>query len=342
MTTRIINREDLIKLLDSLLKDFQVIGPKEIANKGIFYEQISHAGDLYLGGGFAIEPIKKFFLEPSECLAKSAFVGGKNVTEDLPLPDKKRILIGLRPCEARGLVLLDKVFCADYKDKSFINNRERSVLVGLACASPDETCFCTSMGGSPVESRGMDALLFATEGSPGGDTEDGFVVEVCTDKGEKIFGSAGQELDLSKQKSLEAYKQKRKDLIKKKLTPPDDLTPSFESAYWTQVAFPCLSCGICTYLCPTCHCFDLIDEERKKLRCYDGCAFCDFTLEASGVNPRPTKRERYRQRVFHKFDYFKKNFGENLCIGCGRCIRFCPVKIDIAEAAKNAPLKTKP
>lgn len=334
MTTRIISKKDLLQLLDSLLKDFQVIGPKEIANKGIFYEPIAHAADLYLGGGFAIEPAKKFFLEPSECLAKSSFAGGKNTAQDLALPEKKRILIGLRSCEARGLVLLDKVFNAEFKDKSFINNRERTILVGLACASPDETCFCTSMGGTPVESRGMDALLF--------DTEDGFVVEVCTDKGEKIFGSAGVALDSLKKKSLEAYKQERKDLIKKKLVPPDDLLPSFESDYWTQVAFPCLSCGICTYLCPTCHCFDLIDEERKKLRCYDGCAFSDFTLEASGVNPRPTKRERYRQRVFHKFDYFKKNFGENLCIGCGRCIRFCPVKIDIAEAAKNAPLNPKP
>ena len=80
-----------------------------------------------------------------------------------------------------------------------------------------------------------------------------------------------------------------------------------------------------------------MDEKRKRMRCYDGCAFADFTAEASGENPRPTKRERYRQRVYHKFDYFKKNFGENLCVGCGRCIRHCPVKIDISEIIDKAP-----
>jgi len=120
--------------------------------------------------------------------------------------------------------------------------------------------------------------------------------------------------------------------------PPEGLDKIFEHEYWQEVSRACLSCGICTYLCPTCHCFDLVDEERKRLRCYDGCSFPDFTLQASGENPSPTKKERYRQRVYHKFDYFKKNFGENLCVGCGRCIRYCPVKIDIAEIVANAPI----
>lgn len=332
-TLKRLDKKDLLKLLDSLARDFEVIGPREIANKGIFYEPVTDAEHLYLGECFAIEPVKKFFLEPSECLVQSKFAEGKNVAQDLPLPGKKRIIIGLRPCEARGLVLLDKVFNASTKDTSYINNRERTVLVGLACGSPDKTCFCTSMGGSPTESRGLDALLF--------NTEDGLILEIYTDKAQKIFGAIGKELDAAGKKSLEASKEKSKALIWKKIKPPEDMSPAFESDYWNQVSFACLSCGICTYLCPTCHCFDLVEEDRKKLRCYDGCAFADFTLEASGFNPRPTKKERYRQRVFHKFDYFKKNFGENLCVGCGRCIRFCPVKIDIAQVATNAPLKAK-
>jgi len=341
---KIVKKEDLYKLFNFLLRDFEIIGPKELVHKGIFYEPLTNIENLYLGEGFAIEPVKKFFLESSECLFHTGFLEGNTTTQDMPLLDKRRIIIGVRPCEARGLILLDKVFDAEYKDKSYINNREKSVIVGLACAKPDKSCFCTSMDGSPVESRGMDVLLFATEGSPErsrGDTEDDFIVESCSDKGKEIFGSLGRELNEHQKESLDAYKQKRKDLIEKKFKAPEDLMPVFENDYWNKVSFPCLGCGVCTHLCPTCYCFDLVDEEQKRLRCYDGCAFSDFTLQASGENSRPTRKERYRQRVFHKFDYFKKKFGVNLCVGCGRCIRHCPVKMDISEIVVNAPLNTK-
>lgn len=330
--TKIIAKEDLDKLLDSLLKDFEIIGPKEIANKGVFYEPIKNAQDLYLGENFAIEQIKKFFLSPSEWLFKEKYEGGGNVLEDERAPNNKRIIIGLRPCEARGLTLLDKVFNSDYKDSSYINNRDNSVIIGLSCSKPDKNCFCVSMDGSPVDTRGMDALLF--------ESGDSFIVEITTDKGKELFSSAGEELDEDKRKSLELDKKKRKDLVSRKVDSQKNLDGCFESAYWQEVSFPCLSCGICTYLCPTCHCFDLVDEGRKRLRCYDGCAFVDFTIQTSGENPRPTKKERYRQRVFHKFNYFKKNFDENLCVGCGRCIRHCPVKIDIAEIVDKAPLSS--
>jgi ferredoxin len=330
---KIISKKDLINRLNELLKDFEIIGPIDLANKGIFYQKINAADELYLGERFAIEPIKKFFLSSSEWLLKEKFIDGKNVLEDCPLPDKKRIVIGLRSCEARGLTLLDKIFNSDFKDKSYINDRERSVIIGLACVSPDQSCFCTSMGGLPVESRGMDILLF--------DMEDRFIAEIVTDKGKQLLGSLGEELKEDQRKFLELYKEKKKNLIKNKIKVSNSLDSTFENTYWAEVSSACLSCGICTYLCPTCHCFDLVDEERKKLRCYDGCAFPDFTLEASGVNPRPSKKERYRQRAFHKFDYFNKNFGENLCVGCGRCIRYCPVKIDISEIIDKAPVAEK-
>ena len=342
MTQKVVTKEELYKQINSLLQDFEVIGPKELANKGVFYETVkpvrnglsngvNKAQELYLGEGFTIEPVKKFFLSPCEWLFEYQYKDRKNTLEDVFLPDKKRIIIGVRPCEARGLALLDKVFDADeYKDDFYINNRRRTIIIGLSCAKPDRACFCTSMGGSPIESRGMDAIIFPKP--------EKFIIEIITDKGKEIFGGLGQDLSEIERKSYESEKEKRKDLVRTKIKVPEALDKILENAYWEQVSRSCLSCGICTFLCPTCHCFDLVDEERKRLRCYDGCAFSDFTLEASGVNPRPTKRERYRQRVFHKFNYFKKNFGENLCVGCGRCIRFCPVKIDIAEIVDKAPI----
>ncbi|MFH1784772.1 MAG: 4Fe-4S dicluster domain-containing protein [bacterium] len=324
---KILSKNDLYKKIKELSGKLELIGPREFPNKGIFYQVLQETDDLYLGEGFTIEPVKKFFLEPSTCILKSNYEDGFNI-DTTKQPDKERIIIGARPCETRGLTLLDKVFDGDSKDNFYINNRKRTTIVGLACAKPDRACFCTSMGGSPADSAGMDALIVQAG--------DNFVIDIITDKGKKIFSSAGE--DLSKEKAKEIAKEKKKDIVKTKIKVPESLDTIFTNDYWGNISKACISCGVCTYVCPTCHCFDLVDEERSRLRCYDGCAFADFTLEASGENPRPTKKERYRQRVFHKFDYFKKNFGENLCVGCGRCIRHCPVKIDIADVVDKAPV----
>lgn len=326
---RTFKKEDFYKFTEEFLKEYEIIGTKELPNRGIFYESIINIKDLYLGDDFTTESVKKFFLEPSSWLLKYS-QGEESSVETIIPQDKKRIILGVRPCEARGLTLLDRVFDSDYKDNFYIHNRKRTIIVGLACSSPDRSCFCTSMGGSPVESKGMDILLF--------DKEDKFIAEIITDKGKEFFGSLGRELSDEERGFWEQDKEKKKNLVKTKIKVPESLDKISAHEYWQEVSWPCISCGICTYLCPTCHCFDLVDEERKRLRCYDGCAFVDFTLQASGENPRPSKKERYRQRVFHKFNYFKKNFGENLCVGCGRCIRYCPVKIDIADIVDKAPL----
>jgi ferredoxin len=115
----------------------------------------------------------------------------------------------------------------------------------------------------------------------------------------------------------------------------EKLDKIFDSPFWDRVHQRCLGCAICTYLCSTCHCFALLDERvnsrEQRVRSWDSCMFPDFTLEASGHNPRISNRERMRQRVMHKFNYFVKNFGETACVGCGRCIQNCPVNIDIRE-----------
>ncbi|MDP2911659.1 MAG: 4Fe-4S dicluster domain-containing protein [Candidatus Omnitrophota bacterium] len=325
---RIIKKEELSSKLKELLKEYELIAPKELPNKGIFYQAISDIGDLYLGGNFTVEPVKKFFLEPSFRIFRRGQDNMPNI-ETVNNLDKKRIIIGSRPCETRGLELLDKVFDIKIKDSFYVNNRRNTIIIGLACDEPDKCCFCASMAGSPVETRGMDVLLF-TAGEK-------YIIDIVTERAKAIFGSLGQELDEEGKRSWKRDKEKRINGLQKKISPPQSMDNTFKSDYWKEVSQPCLSCGVCTFLCPTCHCFDLIDEDKKRLRCYDGCAFPDFTLEASGENPRPTKKERYRQRVFHKFDYFKKNFGENLCVGCGRCIRYCPVKIDIADIVAKMP-----
>jgi sulfhydrogenase subunit beta (sulfur reductase) len=119
----------------------------------------------------------------------------------------------------------------------------------------------------------------------------------------------------------------------------EKLDTMFDDPFWDMVSERCLGCAICTYLCPTCHCFDITDEvisqSGERVRTWDSCAFPSFTLEASGVNPRPSNKERYRQRIMHKFDYFVANHGMAACVGCGRCIKECPVNLDIRVVLNN-------
>ena len=120
----------------------------------------------------------------------------------------------------------------------------------------------------------------------------------------------------------------------------EKLDKAFDASFWNEIHQKCLGCGICTFLCPTCYCFDITDEVKdeqgKRIRCWDSCMFPQFTLHASGHNPRPTYRERMRQRIMHKFNYCPENYKETFCVGCGRCIRNCPVNLDIRQIIKIA------
>jgi ferredoxin len=128
------------------------------------------------------------------------------------------------------------------------------------------------------------------------------------------------------------------------MAPREDLTrigtalrEAFGREAWEEIGRACLGCGACAHACPTCHCFDIIDEGDlrggRRLKIWDTCALKTFTLHASGHNPRPTQAGRYRQRVMHKFSYFPERFGRVMCVGCGRCLLHCPVGQDIYESA---------
>jgi ferredoxin len=120
---------------------------------------------------------------------------------------------------------------------------------------------------------------------------------------------------------------------------PEKLTHLFDHPVWERIHETCIGCGTCTYLCPTCHCFDISDEkfgsDQARVRLWDSCMYTLFTLHASGHNPRPTGKERMRQRVMHKFNYTVKNWGDIFCVGCGRCVRDCPVNLDIREVVNE-------
>ena len=255
---------------------------------------------------------------------------------DAPVLEEKLIVLGARPCDARALLYLDQVFAdqtSQFADPYYLARRKKALIITIACHTPAPTCFCTTVGGSPTERTGAD--IIATEL----DTE--LLFEACSEKGgafleayQALFQPPTEEhlkrRDEQAARALDALLRFNLEDIKAKL---DRI---FEESVWETLTNPCLGCGVCTYLCPTCHCFDLSDETNAKgegvrLRTWDSCQYPLFTLHASGHNPRVNKKQRMRQRIMHKFAYTVQNVGAIYCVGCGRCVVHCPVNLDIRE-----------
>lgn len=265
--------------------------------------------------------------------------GRENVDlKEVPPEGKSQIVVGIRPCDARAVRLLDRVFEEDIEDPYYSRRRKATVLVGLGCDSPPSpNCFCTSVGGLPFARTDLDVLVT--------DLGNDYYVESLTGKGAELMKTAGklfkepkngQRDKMEKIQADSARQIQRK--IKKLDTKSSRLDKMFDSPFWEEEAAACIRCGICTYLCPSCHCFDITDEVNavsplsgKRVRNWDNCQFPDFTMHSSGHNPRPGKASRLRRRVLHKFHYFIKTYGDYLCTGCGRCVTKCPVGIDIVD-----------
>ena len=248
---------------------------------------------------------------------------------------KPMVLFGLRPCDAKGLAVCDKVFQNDrFTDPYWKTKYESTVKIGLACQSPGPNCFCTAVGGSPFGEEGLDILAF-TKG-------EGLAFKTLTTAGEEFLknlsglesGEVAGEMDGLK-KSVEAKLPGHLDLAKAQAAPVMEV---YNQPHWKETADRCLNCGTCTFFCPTCHCFDIQDEENERggvrMRNWDTCMSWLYSMHGSGHNPRPTKTERVRQRFMHKLKYIPmKQGGTCGCIGCGRCVHNCPVNIDIRAVA---------
>ncbi len=236
------------------------------------------------------------------------------------------MLVGARPCDAAAAPVLDAVFSWDYHDEFYLERRRKTTVIGLACTRCDDACFCTAVGGAPDARQGSDLFLTPlVDGS--------FIVEALTAKGEELLATAN---DLFNDGSSAApVPFATPDVPKFDLQKIKGwLDNHFEDPLWAGIAERCAGCGACAFLCPACHCFDIVDEggeskgERRKY--WDACGFGKFTMHASAHNPRDVQPARYRNRIMHKFKYYNDKFGQTLCTGCGRCIRACPVGIDIA------------
>lgn len=242
----------------------------------------------------------------------------------------EQIIFGIRPCDVHSIDCLDQVFLTKtYVDSFYARKRDKLILIAIACTDANPTCFCTSMGVEPGAANTADVLLIPTG--------DGWNVTCQTEKGKAIMDSIAGILSEGEGEPLPAADPKltvNMDGI------PEKLAGMFDHPMWDEICRPCLNCGTCTFLCPTCYCFEMAPENRGcegiANRHWDSCMFPEYTRMAGGHNPRPTGKERVRNRYMHKLTFFAQRYGTGLCVGCGRCIEKCPVGMDITKVIELA------
>jgi len=269
--------------------------------------------------------IKEFFFPGTEPLLTYSWSEGNTTVSNARPESQKTVILGCRGCDASSLPAMDALFNWEYRDDFYMKRRENTTVISIACNRCDECCFCTSVGGGPHNTGGSDIMLSATG-------DGGYLAEIITEKGAALADELSSHFTKDADKPLPyADVQVKFDL--EKVRP--ELQEHFESPLWDEFSYKCLACGCCTYVCPNCHCFDIQDEHTRtggtRIRVWDGCQFPLFTKHTSGHNPRPTQGSRWRQRIQHKFNYYVEKFDRVSCVGCGRCIRHCPVNMNISE-----------
>jgi len=299
----------------------EVQAPVEDETGGVALKQVESADAIATDYLNLLVPLKRIFFPGTEVILEfeNDEDGGVTLNDPPELPDGGVVVFGSRPCDAAALDVLDRVFQWDYDDVPYRTRRDRTTVVSFACTKPDATCFCTSVGGSPQGTLGSDVVAFAA-------TDGGALLQVCSEKGEKLIEQLGDIVtpapaDAALPEAPDVPTLFHTDRVKAWLD------ENFESDFWRGATLNCVGCAACSYLCPTCHCFDIVDEaawnKGERRRNWDCCSFGLFTLHASGHNPRPDQAARYRQRVMHKFKYFPERFDAVACVGCGRCVRTC-------------------
>ena len=281
---------------------------------------------------------KDAFFPQSENLYTVVKDGKKLTIKPEELIDEEFVIFGMKACDIKGVEVLDKVFLSDPVDTFYAARRAHGTIVALACNEPSESCFCKAFGIDAADPKADVAIWMCG---------DSLYWKAYTEKGEKLT-------DKVKSLLTEASDTKEVDELKENITKiieklpysnlsldgwnGDVLSEKFDSSLWEELYKPCLACGTCTFVCPTCQCYDIKDYDTghgvKRYRCWDSCMYSDFTMMAHGNN-RTSQMQRFRQRFMHKLVYFPaNNDGMYSCVGCGRCVEKCPASLNIVKVIK--------
>ena len=357
----IIDREQFPKLFEVLrTQGYQIVGPA-VREGVILYDDINGVEDLPKGKtdeqspgsyrlkkrgdnalfGFTVGPQSpKKFLLPMRLKLFDAHKEGRGFRVSSGLnsnSDKlpRLAFIGIKPCEVSAIAIQDKIFLEGmYADPVYRSLSEHSMIIDVNCTSPGNLCFCASMKTGPKTSKGFDLALTEIINAD----EHYFIVDVGSEKGSALLQSVpNRPVESSQEKMAQQVFDQAVHTMGKTIDMTDVRTLLFENLEhpeWDAVAARCLTCANCTLVCPTCFCTtvedttDLSGERTERWRRLNSCFTLDFTKVAGG-NFRTSAKSRYRQWLTHKLAGWYDQFGSSGCVGCGRCITWCPVGIDI-------------
>ncbi len=284
-----------------------------------------------------VRSAKDFFFPQVERMSNFKVEGKKIEIEDIREECEDFVIFGVRACDAASFDILDSVYLSEPVDSYYQNRREHGIIMTMACNKPSETCFCSVFG--------IDAAR------PAGDITcwrdgDAVLLQANTEKGEELLATLSileDAADDAADAAIAAIEAVLEKLPLKNLSTDsfggDKLMQLFDSKKWADLSEACLGCGTCTFVCPTCQCYDIRDYDTghgiQRFRCWDSCMYADFTKTAGG-QPRPTQLERFRQRFMHKLVYYpSNNEGTFGCVGCGRCMKSCPISMNIVKVMKT-------
>jgi heterodisulfide reductase subunit C len=335
-----IAKENLSALFQLIAADQELYLPVKTAgqtNYAVYSEDVQVDLDTLK----TVKSAKDAFFPQSENLYSVKKEGKKISIEPEALKEQNFVVFGMKACDLQGVQVLDKVFLAEPVDTFYAARREHGTIVALACHEPEESCFCKVFG---IDCADPSADVAAWM------VEDTLYWKPLTEKGEaltKVTESLLTAADADGESKVEEEKSAIRTIVEKlpysnlslEGWNKDALSEKFDSPIWEELYKPCLACGTCTFVCPTCQCYDIKDYDTghgiQRYRCWDSCMYSDFTMMAHGNN-RTSQLQRFRQRFMHKLVYFPaNNDGMYSCVGCGRCVEKCPSALNIVKVIKS-------
>ncbi len=338
MRTVLLTKPRLPAWLARIRQRSRLIAPVPDADGVLDWREVEDPAQVVLPPGAPELPLKKVFFPPSETMLRYAYRGDRAAVTDTPPALEPFVVFGVRPCDALAQRIADLVFLGDLPDPYYQARRQAATIISVNCTEALPECFCASLNNALTEAPGSDLLLTPLNGD--------YLVEALTAKGEALLAetaddpTAASEADLARKAEVAAQTAAQQT----RQIDVEGLTELVRAAYhdeefWKKQAEACVGCGVCTFLCPTCTCFDVRDDAVSgrglRFRCWDTCQFADFSKEASGHDPRAQQWQRQRNRICHKFWYSVDRCGVISCVGCGRCLRGCAGHSDIAAAIEN-------